>query len=202
MDMMVVLLMGVVVWHVLRSGYQRARIAFLGKHLASLQLEQHMKTLTEGYSRAIQADTENRQQQILDTFGPVERAVAAQIGTLADLMQKESAEDTRMSALPICVPYAERFLPVKTRDFRALLRVHADGLRHTVDNVEGWDAKARAYHLSAELYLFQHSCHWFCRSRTVADARLMARHALSHQRVLESVSSVTRAGFERWLQGA
>jgi Tfp pilus assembly protein PilN len=200
MDMMLVLLMLVVVWHVVRRSYQQARIAFLGRHLANLQLEQHMKALTEGYTRAIQAETESRQQQILDTFAPTERAVAAQIQTLADAMQKESDQDTRMSALSICVPYAERFLPIKTRDFRELLRTHANGLRYAVDNVEGWDAKTRAFHLSAELYLFQHSCHWFCRSRVVADARLMARHKLSHQRVLESVSNITRAGFERWLQ--
>src|SRR5690606_25433578 len=96
--------------------------------------------------------------------------------------------------------YAERFLPAASRDFRKLLHIHAAGLRHAVDNEDRWDAKERAYHLSAELYLFQHSCHWFCKSRVVADARLLMRHQVNHQKVLESVTTVTRSSYLQWLQ--
>lgn len=202
METVLILLIVAGVWQVLRVRYQRTHIALLGRHLANLQLERHMETLTQGYTRAIQGQDETRQIQVLETLKQTERAVAAQVQSLADAMQKESAQATSMGTLPFCVPYAERFLPSVLRDFRKLLHIHAAGLRHAVDNEDGLDPKNRAYHLSAELYLLQHSCHWFCKSRTVADARLLLRHQVNHQQVLDSVSAVTRAAYQRWLQGA
>lgn len=202
METVLILLIVTGVWQVLRVRYQRTHIALLGRHLANLQLERHMETLTQGYTRAIQGQDETRQIQVLETLNQTERAVAAQVQSLADAMQKESAQATSMGTLPFCVPYAERFLPTALRDFRKLLHIHAAGLRHAVDNEDGLDPKNRAYHLSAELYLLQHSCHWFCKSRTVADARLLLRHQVNHQQVLDSVSAVTRSAYQRWLQGA
>ena len=201
METALILLMVVAAWQVLRVHYQRTHIALLGRHLASLQLERHMETLTEGYTRAIHEETETRQLQILAMFVQTERAVAAQAQSLAESMQKESVQAASMGTLPFCLPYAEQFIPSATRDFRKLLYIHAAGLRHVVDNENGCDAKSRAYQLSAELYLLQHSCHWFCKSRTVAHARLLARHQVHHQKVLESVSDVTRSAYLRWLQG-
>ena len=202
MDVVLILLIVIVAWHMLRVRYQRTHIALLGKHLSKLQLERHMETLTQGYTRAIHEKEASRQLQVLETFSQTERAVAAQLATLAQDMQKESDADTRMGTLAFCLPYAERFLPSVTRDFRKLLHIHATGLRHVVDNEAGWEAKERAFHLSAELYLLQHSCHWFCKSRTVADARLAMRHQVQHQKVLESVSDTTRSAYVRWLQEA
>jgi len=188
-------------WQVLRVRYQRARIALLGRHLGGLQLERHMETLTQGYSRAIREETESRQLQVLETFAQTERAMASQANSLANAMQKESPQATRLSTLSLCVPYIERFVPAATRDFRELLHIHAAGLRHVVDNEDHLDAKARAFQLSAELYLLQHSCHWFCKSRAVADARLMLRHQVNHQKVLESVSAATRYAYQQWQRG-
>ncbi|MCB5362347.1 hypothetical protein H0484_01050 [Pusillimonas sp. CC-YST705] len=202
MDVVLILLVVIVAWHMLRVRYQRTHIALLGKHLSKLQLERHMETLTQGYTRAIHEKEASRQLQVLETFAQTERAVAAQLATLAQDMQKENDADTRMGTLAFCLPYAERFLPSVTRDFRKLLHIHATGLRHVVDNEAGWEAKERAFHLSAELYLLQHSCHWFCKSRTVADARLAMRHQVQHQKVLESVSDTTRSAYVRWLQEA
>lgn len=190
-----------VVWQLLRSRYQRERITFLGQRLAGLQLERHMETLTTGYARAIHEQDESRQLQILETFAPAERAAAAQIQTLADAMQKADAQETAMGPFSFCLPYAERFVPVRMRDFRELLQIHAKGLRHAADNDSQWDPKTRAFHLSAELYLFQHSCHWFCKSRVVADARLQVRHQLTHQKVVDSVSEPTRLRYLQWLNG-
>lgn len=201
METTLTLLMVVAAWQVLRIRYQRTHIALLGRHLANFQLERHMETLTQGYTRAIQTEDEIRQVQILETFGQTERAVATQVQSLADAMQKEDAQAAGMGALFFCVPYAERFLPVVSRDFRKLLHIHATGLRHAVDNDDGWDPKKRAYHLSAELYLFQHSCHWFCKSRAVANARLLMRHQVNHDKVLESVSAATRSSYLQWLGG-
>lgn len=200
MNLALTLLMVFAGWQVLRLRYQRAHITLLGQHLAGLQLERHMETLTQGYTRAIHEDTETRQLQILESFAQTEQTVAAQLRSLADVMQKESKEATSIGFLSVCIPYIERFLPAMTRDFRKLLHIHAAGLRHVVDNEEHLDAKSRAFHLSAELYLFQHSCHWFCKSRTVADARLMLRHQVEHQKVLDSVSAPTRSAYVRWLQ--
>lgn len=201
MDTVLLLLVLLGAWQVLRVRYQRARIVLLGQHLAELQLERYMETLTQGYTRAIHEDSESRQLQVLETFAQTERAAAAQLAALAKGMQKEDAQATRMGMLSFCVPYIERFLPSATRDFRDLLHIHANGLRYAVDNEAQWDAKARAYHLSAELYLFQHSCHWFCKSKAVADARLMLRHQVPHQKVLDSVSEPTRAAYQQWRQG-
>lgn len=198
MDIALILLMIVAAWQVLRIRYQRTHVALLGSHLASLQLERHMETLTQGYARAINEKEEARQLQVLETFAQTERAVAGQIQSLANAMQKETLPATSMGALTFCIPYAERFVPALTRDFRELLHIHATGLRHVVDNESHWDPKTRAYHLSAELYLLQHSCHWFCKSRAVADARLMLRHQVNHQKVLDSVSAVTRSAYLRW----
>lgn len=202
METALTLLMVVAAWQVLRVRYQRTHIALLGRHLANLQLERHMETLTQGYTRAIHEKDEARQLQVLETYAQAERTVATQLNALAVAMQKESSQATSMGALSFCVPYVERFFPGVTRDFRKLLHIHAAGLRHVVDNEDRWDPKKRAYHLSAELYLFQHSCHWFCKSRGVADARLLMRHQVKHLKALESVSEGTRSAYLQWQQGA
>ncbi|OZI45613.1 hypothetical protein CEK29_05075 [Bordetella genomosp. 5] len=202
MDFALTLLLVFAAWQFLRVQYQRSHIALLGRHLANLQLEKHMETLTQGYARAIREESEPRQLQILETFAPSERSLASQARALANSLRDENPQATRMTALSFCVPYAERFLPNgMLRDFRVLIAIHANGLRHVVDNAEGLDPKARAFHLSAELYLLQHSCHWFCKSRAVADARLLLRHQVNHRKVLESVSEVTRRPYLEWLQG-
>ncbi|MDB5732876.1 MAG: hypothetical protein JWQ03_2771, partial [Variovorax sp.] len=46
-----------------------------------------------------------------------------------------------------------------------------------------------------ELFLKQHTCHWFCKSRTTASARMLARHKTSSKPVLESVDANTRADY-------
>ncbi|MVW77475.1 hypothetical protein [Bordetella sp. 02P26C-1] len=199
MDTALILLIVVVVWQFARVRYQRAHISLLAQHLSNLQLERHMENLTQGYLRAIHEEGESRQLQVLETYVQTERIVAGQVHTLANSFQKESQQAASLIALPFCLPYAERYLPSVTRDFRDLLRIHAAGLRHVVDNEPGYDPKTRAYHLSAELYLLQHSCHWFCKSRTVADARLAARHRLTHQKTLDSVSELTRSAYMKWL---
>ena len=201
MDVVLILVAAIAVWQVLRARYQRGHIVLLGSHLAGLKIEQHMETLTQGYTRAIHEASESRQLQVLETYAQTERIMASQIQALANGLNKAGAPAASMGVLPFCVPHIETVLPRLARDFRELLRIHAIGIRRVVDNDQGWDAKSRAFHLSAELYLFQHSCHWFCKSRLVADARLVARHQVTHQKVLESVSDATREAYQRWLQG-
>lgn len=200
MDLTLALLIAFISWQLLRIRQQRAHIQLLGQHLSQFRLEKHMETLTQGYSRAINADTESRQLQILDSFTQTEQAVASQAQALATSMQKESPTRTSMGILAFCLPYSERYLPNLTRDFRQLLHIHAQGIQYVVNNEAGWGPKERAFHLSAELYLFQNSCHWFCKSRNVANARLQVQHKVSYQKTLESVSERTRQAYQHWLQ--
>jgi hypothetical protein len=43
----------------------------------------------------------------------------------------------------------------------------------------------------------QHSCHWFCRSATMASVRLVALHQTGYEQVLASVSRRTRDGYRQ-----
>lgn len=202
MDFFLILLLTAIVWQLMRARYQRERIAILARHLANMNLERHMETLTQGYDRAIHEESESRQRQVLETFLQAENAVATNVQSLAQSMQKESAPDTGMCPLPFCVPYVERMAPATSlRDFRALLQIHAAGMREAIAPDAYSDPKTRAFHIAAELYLLQHSCHWFCKSRGVADARLLLRHKVEHKKVIESVTHTTRAAYTRWMEG-
>ena len=54
--------------------------------------------------------------------------------------------------------------------------------------------------MTAELFLMQHSCHWFCKSKTVASARMLARHKTSYDQLVQSVSPDTRRAYLRLVQ--
>src|SRR3546814_16154489 len=58
---------------------------------------------------AIHEKEETRQIQVLETYAQTERAMAGNIQSLADTMQKETVQTASMGTLPFCVPYAERF---------------------------------------------------------------------------------------------
>ena len=49
--------------------------------------------------------------------------------------------------------------------------------------------------MSAELFLMQHTCHWFCKSKTVASARMMARHQTTYAQLVAAVSPETRRAY-------
>lgn len=193
------LLIAFIMGQVLRLRYQRHHIQLLSRHLATMQLEKHMETLTTTYSRAIQEADPSRQEQIFATVTQTEQAVAAQAQRLAESFEHEAENSTLMGVLAYNLPFLTSLFPSMKRDFRKLLYIHAAGFRYVADNVPNWDAKTRAYHFSAELYLFQHSCHWFCRSRPVADARLMVRHKVDHKKVIDSVSPPTHKAYTQWL---
>ncbi len=202
MDVFLIALSLFVLWRLVCKRYQSAHIQLLAQHLLPYQLEKHIETLTQGYLRAIQTEDESRQLQIFDTLSPTEHTVAAQIQGLAQSMQTANQAQTQLCILAFCVPYVEKYLPSLTRDFRQLLLIHAEGIQHVVANEAGLSPKERAFQLSAELYLFQNSCHWFCKSRNVANARLQVQHKVSYQKTLESVSGRTRQAYAQWLQPA
>jgi hypothetical protein len=52
-----------------------------------------------------------------------------------------------------------------------------------------------AFTISAELFLMQHTCHWFCKSKTVASARVLARHKTTYEQLVAAVAPDTRAAY-------
>ena len=76
-----------------------------------------------------------------------------------------------------------------------MLSVHAHGLQHAAQNTLNQTRKAKAYMLSAELFLMQHTCHWFCRSKTLASARMLGRHQTAYAQLLASVAPETRKAY-------
>jgi hypothetical protein len=100
-----------------------------------------------------------------------------------------------VSKLAFPIPYADKLFPSATFDMRKALSIHAQGIANAVNSSLNQTAKSKAFTMSAELFLMQHTCHWFCRSKTVASARMMARHKTSYDQLLASVSPATRHAY-------
>ena len=99
--------------------------------------------------------------------------------------------------LPFAIPWAQQLLPRdRLIDARRLFELHARAIQALAANADGLAQKDKAFTMTAELYLMQHSCHWFCRSRPVASARLLARHHTSYEQVLAAVTPSTRRAYE------
>jgi hypothetical protein len=174
---------------------QRQRIALLAQHLRPYQIEQLMESLTQGYLRAMgEADAERR-QQVLDMLCISERQLAEQFERLAGDFARLPEAQTRVSRLPMGLPFALQLFPAASFDMRQLLRLHADGIARTARNDAGLPPRDKAYRMTAEILLMQHSCHWFCKSLAVASARVLARHQTSHAQLVSAVSPQTRSAY-------
>ena len=80
-------------------------------------------------------------------------------------------------------------------DMRKAFSIHAHGLSRAIENAAQRSSKDKAFTITAELLLMQHSCHWFCKSKTVASARMLARHQTSYPQLLAAVSPETRQAY-------
>jgi hypothetical protein len=185
----------------LRTREQRQRIALLASYLSRYQIEKHIETLTQGYLRALGEPDEARRAQIWQLLRSTEQALCGQLNRLAADFARADEEPTRVSKLPIYLPFATRLQGV-TFDLRQALALHARGLREAIEEREGVPAKDRAFAVSAELFLLQHTCHWFCKSRLVASTRLLGRHKTSYQQVVASVQPATRAAYAALVGGS
>jgi hypothetical protein len=174
---------------------QRRRILLLAQHLNQHQIEKLMQTVTEGYLRALDAKEQVRREQIWASLQGAEQDLGRQFKRFAEDFAKVWNDQTQVSTLGWAFPYADKLFPRQTFDMRSLLVVHAEGIGAVVDNPDQRSPRDKAYTLMAELLLMQHSCHWFCRSRAVADARMVTRHQTRHAQLLEAVSPGTRAGY-------
>jgi len=82
---------------------------------------------------------------------------------------------------------------------REALKMHAKAVRDACapEDVDLETRKRMAFTMTAELLLLQHTCHWFCKTRTIASMRLMARQKTSYEQVMKSVSASTLSAYQR-----
>ncbi|QJW85926.1 hypothetical protein HK414_25290 [Ramlibacter terrae] len=170
------------------------RIALLAGYLSRYRIEKHMETLAEGYLRALGEGDPQRREQIWELLHPTEQELCGQLARLAGDIASADEAQVRVSKLPVWLPFATRLKPA-TFDLRAALALHAAGLREALRERDGMPARERAFTASAELFLLQHTCHWFCKSRFIASARLLARHKTSYEQVVAAVLPQTRAAY-------
>ena len=174
---------------------QGHRIALLGSHLGNYQIEKHLETLTQGYLRALGEEDDGRREQIWSLLRGTEQALASQFERFAASFAKVDEADARVSTLPVALPFAARWLPAASFDLRKALAIHARGISRAVQDNTHDSARSRAFTTMAELFLMQHTCHWFCKSRTVASARMLARHKTSYQQLIDAVGPATRTSY-------
>ena len=185
----------------LNAKEQRKRIALLGSHLAHYQIEKLMETLTDGYLRALGESTDERRDQIWSLLSTTEAQLSEQFSRFATDFAKVDEAHTRVSRLSLSIPFAEKLLPSFTFDMRRALAIHARGIDHVVQNTGHLSPRDRAFMMTAELFLMQHTCHWFCKSKTVATARMLARHQTPHEQLIASVSAETRSAYQALIEG-
>jgi len=181
--------------YILKSKDQRRRIVLLGSHLGQYQIEKLMENLTQGYLRGLGEVDAQRRDQVWALLATSEQSLSEQFNRFAAEFAKVDPSQTLVSRLPIAIPMADKLFSGMTFDVRKAFEIHARGIANLTANGLQQSAKARAFTMSAELFLMQHTCHWFCRSKTVASARMMARHQTSYALLLASVSPDTRKAY-------
>ena len=195
MEILILLALAVGVF-ILKNREQHKRIALLSSALSRFEIEKLMESLMDGYLRALGEERTERQAQVWGYLGAQEDKLCAQFQQFADAFAQVWADDALVSKLPIAMPWAHKLFPVQTFDVRQAFLLHAKALDRALHPAQPLDAKDRAFTVTAELMLMQHTCHWFCRSQAVASARLLAQHKTAYQQVLAAVSPATRAAYQ------
>jgi len=195
MEIFVLSLMFAFVGYTLKSRAEGRRIALLGLHLGDFQIEKLMETLTEGYARALGEKDAARRGSIWQLMNGTEDKLAAQFEQLADRMAKVDAAKTGINLWPWPLSEATPWAPSACFDLREALKIHAEALARAARQNDAISPPSRAFTLSAELFLMQHTCHWFCKSKTIASARMLVRHKTTYEMVLQSVSPETRRAY-------
>ena len=181
--------------YILKMKDQRRRVRLLAAHLGNFQIEKLMETLTSGYSRALGESDSIRRDQIWQLLNTSETQLVEQFQRFSAELGKLNAPDVRVSLIPVALPFADRLFPGRTFDLRRAIAIHAQGLADVCSNDVQRSHRDKAFTMSAELFLMQHTCHWFCRSKTTASARLLARHKTSYAQVVASVGAQTRQAY-------
>ena len=187
------------VLHWLNSQDRRERTALLASQLRPFQIERLMQQLTEAYMQALGEPDAERQDQVLRAQHEAENQLVEQFQAVARAFAQLPAPKAR--TLKLAVPGIDKVLPQATFDTRRMLQVHAEGMARVARNDSGRTPRERAYTLMAEMFLMQHSCHWFCRSKTIASARMLAQHHTHYEQALQAVSPETREAYLALVQG-
>ena len=185
------------VLYFVKQKQQFARIALLGAHLGRYRIESLMEDLCEGYLRAMAEGDAQRKELVWQMLGEKEQVLAQQLQRLADDFSQVQSPLVRVGKWPVYLPFATALMPMACFDMRDALRLHASRLRAALDNPTGLSRRDRARVVCAELFLLQHTCHWFCRSKTTASARLLARHQTSYAQVMDTVAPDTRGAYRQ-----
>ena len=199
MDMFILAMLAGVAAYILKTKDERKRITLLGSYLGNYQIEKLMENLTQGYGRALSEADANRREQIWQLLGTSEVKLNDQFNHFVVDFSKVDPPQARVSRLALGIPYASVLFSEATFDLRQALAIHAQGISRAVENSQGQPAKAKAFTLLAELFLMQHTCHWFCKSKTVASARLMLRHQTTYEQALAAVAPETRRAYQTLL---
>jgi hypothetical protein len=201
MELLVVLAGLALAAQVFKLREQTQRITFLGGFLGKYRIEKLMEDLLTGYQRALGETDPDRQMQVWRHLEPTEQNLSEQFSLFVLAFAEVYSAQARVSKLPLALPFVLQAMPTATFDLRKLMAVHGRGIGQAVSNAQGLAPKRKAFTLMAELLLLQHSCHWFCRSKMVASARMLARHQTSYAQLLDSVSSETRQAYATVLTG-
>lgn len=187
--------------YLLKTREQKKRIMLLAGHLGRYQIETLMENLTEGYLRCLGETDAARREQIWKLLDTTEQTLAGQFQRFAADFAQVADADARVSTLPLALPFAQRLFPAHSFDMRRALAIHARGIADAAANTLQRTPRDKAYTMSAELFLMQHTCHWYCRSRAVASARMLARHKTPHAQLVDSVAPATRRDYRALVGG-
>lgn len=180
---------------------QRQRIALLSRHLGNYPIERLMQTLTEGYLQALEQDDKEARDHAWSRLAEPEAELCGHLSRFVQEFSQVWSDRTQVSTLPLALPFGTKLFPRQAFDLRQALAIHARGIAQTVENQEQRAPKDKAFTMTAELLLMQHSCHWYCRSRAVATARMLARHQTHYAQLLQAVSPATRQAYGDLLAG-
>ena len=194
MELLVLVFALVGLWFLQLRGQHR-RIRLLAGVLSQFQVEKLMETVADGYLRALGEKDADRRSQVWNMLGQAETLLSSQLQSFVAAFDAVPAADARFSTLPVSLPFALQLFAGASADLRALLHIHSQGVTAVTANALGMSQNDRAYMLTAELLLLQHSCQWFCRSKATASARMVARHRTPHAQLLASVSEPTRKAY-------
>jgi hypothetical protein len=123
-----------------KAKVQRQRIAVLARFLSAYRIEKNIETVTQGYLRALGEGDPARREQVLYLLRANEQELCRQMGQLTDDIAAADPAATRVSKLPIWLPFALTLAP--SFDLREALRIHARGICRAIDA----EAATRAYH--------------------------------------------------------
>lgn len=179
----------------LKSKNQARRMALLDGFLGRYQIEKRMENLIEAYLGALEEKDPARQTRVWNLLALPEQQLVEQVRRFAEEFSAVDEADACVSKLPAFLPETDRFFPANTFDLRRALVVHAEGMERVASNAQGRSPRDKAYTLSAELLLMQHTCHWYRHSRAAASAHMSARHQTPYQQLLASVDPQTRQAY-------